>query len=389
MERKKIRKLNPPSTIGIIGGGQLGRMLTVEAKRMGYHVVVLDPKENAPAGQVADQQITADFSDLGALKELAQMTDVITFEFEHINVELLNQLEGEGYWVFPSSNTLRKIQNKYIQKCMLRENGIPTPEFYSINSLEELKDKFNKLGNKAILKTCKEGYDGKGNMIIHKIEEIEQAFYKFEKAEIMVEKLIDFTKEVSIIVARNQEKIEFYPVSENVHKNSILIKSMIPANISLETEKVIQNLSKRIVDLFDDYGVFCIEFFIDSNSNVLVNEIAPRPHNSGHYSIEGCICSQFEQLIRIITGMPLGSSELRMPCVMYNILGSQDTDGTYYVSGVDSLLALPDCHLHLYGKPETNYLKKIGHITAIDTSVEKADNKAKNGLSKLKIVTRN
>lgn len=385
MTTKRINKLNPPSTIGIIGGGQLGRMMVLEAKRMGYQVVILDPKPNSPAGQVADRQITADFSDLWALKELAQLADVITFEFEHINVELLHVLEKEGHNIYPSSNTLRLIQNKYVQKSMLKDKGIRIPEFYFINNYEELTEVFHKLGNKAVLKTCKEGYDGKGNMVICNIEELEQAYHKFAGSEIMAEEFINFTKEVSIVVARNQEGIEFYPISENIHKNSILIKSLIPANISTETENCIYEMSKNIVEALDDYGVFCIEFFIDSDSNVLVNEIAPRPHNSGHYTIEGCISSQFEQVIRIICGMPLGSSKLRMPCAMYNILGNDSTEGEYCVSGVDELLNIPDCHFHLYGKPETKHLKKIGHITALDKSVDMAEKNAKYALSKLKI----
>lgn len=385
MAQRKITKLNPPSTIGIIGGGQLGRMLVLEAKKMGYDVIVLDPKPNSPAGQVADEQITAVYGDLTALRNLAQKTDVITYEFEHIDVELLELIEHDGHNIYPSSKTLRLIQNKFIQKSMLKDIDIKVPEFYLINNLKELTDVFYKFGQKIILKTCRDGYDGKGNVVINDIRELEEAYQLFSGLEIMVEEFINFTKEVSIIVAKNYDGIVLYPIAENFHKNSILINSFIPANISGEIEERIHRMSKKIVEELDDYGVFCIEFFVDSDLSILVNEIAPRPHNSGHYTIEGCVSSQFEQLIRIITGMPLGSPKLRFPCAMYNLLGNANVDGQYYVSGVDSILNLEDCHFHLYGKPESKPLKKIGHITALDDSVEKADSKARVALSKLKI----
>lgn len=385
MNTKKIERLYPPATIGIVGGGQLGRMLVFEAKRMGFNVIVLDPKPFSPAGQVADEQIVASFGDLTALRELAKKTNVITYEFEHINVDLLNLLEGEGYSVYPSSYTLRRIQNKYVQKSMLKNIDIKVPDFYLVETFEDLSNAFNKLGQKIILKTCTDGYDGKGNIFIDTFSALEKAYEKFKGQELMAEEYVDFIKEVSIVIAKNQAEIEYYPVAENIHKNSILIKSLIPGNISSDIEKRICEVSKKVVEELDDYGVFCIEFFIDSESNVLVNEIAPRPHNSAHYSIEGCVTSQFEQLIRIISGMPLGASQLRLPCAMYNILGSEHTNGEYSVSGVESVLSTSDCHLHLYGKNQSEYLKKIGHITALDLSVEAADCKARYALSKLKI----
>lgn len=227
MNQKKISKLNPPSTIGIIGGGQLGRMLVLDAKRMGYNVIVFDPKPNSPAGQVADEQITAVYGDLTALRNLAQKTDVITYEFEHIDVELLNILENEGYTIYPSSKTLRLIQNKYVQKSMLKNIGIKVPEFYLINSLKELTDVFYKFGQKAILKTCRDGYDGKGNLVLKNISELEETYKMFTGLEIMVEEFVQFTKEVSIIVAKNHDGIILYPIAENYHKNNILINSLI------------------------------------------------------------------------------------------------------------------------------------------------------------------
>ena len=382
---REITQLNPPSTIGIIGGGQLGRMVAFEAKRMGYNVAVLDPKQNSPAGQVADRQITAEYSEFKAMKKLAELSDVLTCEIEHVSVDSLNLLELEGYKIYPSSNTLRVIQNKYVQKKLLMNKGINTPAFFKVNSLEEAKELYAHIGNKAILKSCRGGYDGKGNVVINNIAELEQAYYKFSGLEIMMEEFINFQKEVSIIIARNINGIEIYPISENIHMNGILIKSVVPACITKGIEESIQKISKEIIEILDDYGVFCIEFFIDDKGCVLVNEIAPRPHNSGHYSIEGCVCSQFEQLVRVICGMPLGSSKLKSSCVMYNILGSENIEGQYCLSGVDFALGLPDCHLHIYGKAKATHLKKIGHVTALDESMENAEKKAKQALSMLKI----
>ncbi|MCJ7690834.1 MAG: 5-(carboxyamino)imidazole ribonucleotide synthase, partial [Clostridiaceae bacterium] len=385
MNVREISRLKPPSNIGIVGGGQLGRMLVLEAKRMGYNVIVLDPKPNSPAGQVADEQIIADFSDVIALRELSAKTDVITYEFEHIDVESLSLIEKDGYKIYPSSKTLRMIQNKYIQKSILKNSGIKVPNFYLVGSLIELTDIFYKFDQKIVLKACTGGYDGKGNIIIKDINKLEEAYKVFCNNELMAEEFIDYTKEVSIIIAKNHEGIYFYPIAENFHRNSILINSIIPAKISNETEKKIKYIAEKVAEEIDDFGVFCIEFFIDSNLNVLVNEIAPRPHNSGHYTIEGCITSQFEQLIRIITGMPLGSTKLRMPCAMYNILGNNDVNGEYCIKGIESILNIEDCHLHLYGKLETNHLKKVGHITALDESTESADLKAKKALRSIKI----
>ena len=385
MIKRKIDKLYPPSTIGVVGGGQLGRMFVFEAKRMGYHVVVLDPKVNSPAGQVADEQIVAGFDEIWAYRELARKTDVVTFEFEHINVEILALIENEGFKVIPSSKTLEIIQNKYKQKTMLRKIGVKVPEFSMIHSLDDFKKEFLRLNQKSILKSCINGYDGKGNIIIKNADDLENAYQIFGEQEILIEELIDFIKEVSIIVVKNDSGVFFYPVAENVHQDSILIKSLVPASLPDGVIRKILIASERIVEELDDFGVYCIEFFVDNNFDVLVNEIAPRPHNSGHYTIEGCITSQFEQLVRVVCGMPIGSTTLRMPCAMYNILGNQGVNGEYVVSGLDAVLNTPDCHFHLYGKPDTSYFKKIGHITVFGETVDVADDKARAALQSISI----
>lgn len=386
MHLKEIKKLYPPATIGIVGGGQLGRMFTFEAKRMGYHVVILDPKINSPAGQVADEQIVADFDAVWAYKELARKTDVITFEFEHINAEILSLLESDGFPVIPSSKTLKMIQNKYVQKCILQNAGIKGPTFYKVNTLEALKETFHLLNQKVIIKSCLNGYDGKGNLIVKSEEDLEKAYSFFNTQEIFVEELIDLYKEVSILVVKNAVDTLFYPVVENTHSDSILIKTVVPAQLSKETSDKIQQISAKIVDTLDDFGVFCIEYFIDQNGDVLVNEIAPRPHNSGHYSIEGCPTSQFEQLVRVVCGMPIGASTLRKPCVMVNLLGDLTVSGRYRLTGLEGLYNIPECYFHLYGKAETDHLKKIGHITVMGNTQEDADEKAKTALSLINIL---
>lgn len=385
MIKSKIDKLYPPSTIGVVGGGQLGRMFVFEAKRMGYHVVVLDPKVNSPAGQVADEQIVAGFDEVWAYRELARKTDVVTFEFEHINVEILALIENEGFKVIPSSKTLEIIQNKYKQKTMLRKIGVKVPEFSMIHSLDDFKKEFLRLNQKSILKSCTNGYDGKGNIIIKNADDLENAYQMFGEQEILIEELIDFIKEVSIIVVKNDSGVFFYPVVENVHHSSILIKTLIPASLPDVVIRRIHIASEKIVEELNDFGVYCIEFFVDKNLEVIVNEIAPRPHNSGHYTIECCVTSQFEQLVRVVCGMPIGSTQLRMPCAMYNILGNQGVSGKYLVSGLEKVLNIPDCHLHLYGKPDTNYLKKIGHITVFGETVDVADDKARAALQSISI----
>lgn len=385
MNERKIDKLYPPATIGVIGGGQLGRMFVFEAKRMGYHVVVLDPKLKSPAGQVADEQIVAGFDEISAYHELAEKTDVMTFEFEHINVEILDSLERKGYKVIPSSKTLEIIQNKFKQKTMLREIGVKVPEFSRVNSLEDLKKEFQLLSQRAILKASLNGYDGKGNVIIKNIDDLEPAYRLFGDQEIFIEEFIDFTKEVSIVVIKNDSGVSFYPVVENIHQNSILIKTLVPAPLSNDVIQKIHDTSLKIVEELNDYGVYCIEFFVDNESEVIVNEIAPRPHNSGHYTIEGCVTSQYEQLVRVVCGMPIGSTHLRKPCAMYNILGNEESQGKYVVSGLDKLLSIPDCHCHLYGKSDTTNLKKIGHITVLGETVEEADQQGKEALKCIKL----
>ncbi|MCX7951080.1 MAG: 5-(carboxyamino)imidazole ribonucleotide synthase [Clostridiales bacterium] len=344
-------------TIGIVGGGQLGRMLSFEAKRMGFNVVILDPTPNSPAGQVSDKQIVAKFDDLDKIDDFIELCDVITYEFEHISVEFLREIEKRGKEVIPSSKTLYIIQNKLRQKMFLKEHGFKVPKIYTkeeVNSIEKFP---------CMLKFSKGGYDGKGNILIKNRNELDDILTKTNQ-EFFIEELIEFEKEISILVARNRKgEVSFYRPVENVHKNSILDLTIAPARIEKEVENKIYDVANRFIEVIDDYGIYCIEMFIDKQNNVYINEIAPRPHNSGHYTIEACITSQFEQHTRSILNLPLGSTKQIKVAVMKNILGKVDIDGDYSVEKIDELFKIEGLYLHLYGKSQVRKGRKMGHIT--------------------------
>jgi 5-(carboxyamino)imidazole ribonucleotide synthase len=382
----RIPLLFPPATIGIVGGGQLGRMIAFEAKRMGYRVIVLDPKLDAPAGQVVDEQILADYGDLDALRDLASRCDVLTYEFEHIDAEALRILENEGARIYPQTKTLKRIKNKFVQKSILKANGIPVPDFMCISDMDDMLAAFSTFGGKLFLKSCQDGYDGKGNRCVTDERDIIDAYKAFEGQDMMAEAFVAFEREVSIIVAKNASSEVYYPISDNIHSSSILISSVVPASVSEQTHAKVVAIAGEILKLLDDYGVFCIEFFIGQGGEVYVNEIAPRPHNSGHYTIEACATSQFEQLVRVICGLPLGAPDLRMPCAMTNILGDDDVSGPYRLAGLEALMNLPETHLHLYGKPEAGALKKLGHITALAPTADASLEKATQALGALRLV---
>ncbi|KUO63792.1 MAG: phosphoribosylaminoimidazole carboxylase [Gracilibacter sp. BRH_c7a] len=377
--------LQPPAKIGIVGGGQLGKMMAAEAKRMGYYVAVLDPTPASPASQVVDHQIIASFSDQQAIRKLAEQTDVITFEFEHIDADILCDLESEGYNVCPSGTTLKKIKNKYIQKSLLAEAGLPVPEFSKVDSLEDLEHKIEEFGLPIMLKACYGGYDGKGNYLIKHKEDIKTAYNLLQKNELMLEKFVDFKTELSIMVGSDlQGNIRYFPVAENTHEENILKITRVPASIDQDIVEKIQAITEKTLAVLDDAGVYCIEMFLGKNREIYINEIAPRPHNSGHYTIEACVTSQYEQLIRIITGMPLGSTKLLSPCVMVNILGDSKVDGPYTFEGIEKVLAEEETYLHLYGKHATTKMKKVGHLTVLNASVDEAERIALEALTKIK-----
>ncbi len=382
---KVLKRLLPPATIGLVGGGQLGRMFVFEAKRMGYHVIVLDPKPHSPAGQVADEQIIASFDDLEAYRRLAEKSQVITFEFEHIHAGILSQMEAEGHTVVPSAHALKAIQNKHEQKKMLERIGVPTPPFVEVSDYKTLKRDFDAFRQKAVIKSSTNGYDGKGNLVVKSEQDLIDAYKAIKGQGYYMEAFVDYQMEVSMVVVKSNIDLVCYPIAHNVHHDSILIKTSVPARVSNKVQEKIEEQAARIMEALDSQGVFCIEFFVDQKEDVLVNEIAPRPHNSGHYSIEASVCSQFEQQVRVVCGMPLGSPELIKPCVMYNVLGNESVSGEYHIDGLESLLAFSESYFHLYGKPHTDHLKKIGHLTVLGETLAIAEDKGQLVFSHIRI----
>lgn len=369
-----------PVTIGIVGGGQLGKMIAQEAKRMSLTVKILDPTEGSPASSVSDEQIVADFKDEAAIKRLAEKCDVLTYEIELANSSALKELESKNYPVHPSPRILRMIQNKYIQKSVLMENGIPVADFSLIRSEHELEERGNEFGYPLMLKSCEDAYDGRGNFLIKSRDELKVAFGIFSDRQRMVEKFVKFSKEISVMVARNSSgQIVSFPVAENIHKNSILDTTLVPARISPEISRNARRLAEKTLRVFQGAGIFGIEMFIKRDGEILVNEIAPRPHNSGHYANEACTISQFEQHLRAILDLPLVEPELLRPAVMVNILGPEDFEGPYYVEGIRRLLAVPGIKLYLYGKMNSKPRRKLGHITATGRTLEQAIKRANKG----------
>ncbi len=386
MHEQKKKALHPPARIGIIGGGQLGKMAAFEAKRMGYYVTVLDPNPASPAGQVVDHQIVASFTDALAIRELVASSDVSTYEFEHIDADTLVSLELEGHVIHPSGSTLKIIQDKYVQKNKLKEMGVLVPDFYCVTNYFDLLSCADILGFPFVVKFRKGGYDGKGNFIVHEACQLKELESYAEKQLLMAEQFIDYERELSVVTARSVDgQTRLYPTAENVHDQSILRLTRVPASITPNVQKDIDIICNKVLDGLNDCGIFCIELFLTRDGRVYVNEIAPRPHNSGHYSIEACVTSQYEQLIRIITRLPMGSCVLRSPCVMANILGNETANGDYAFYGFDKVLEVEDLHLHIYGKQKSGYLKKIGHITVLDDNITAAEQKCLDALSMIRI----
>lgn len=376
--------LHHPLKIGIIGGGQIGKMIAQEAKRMSLKVVILDPTKNCPASTVCDKLIVADFKNEDKIRELAKYSDVITYEIELANSEALKNLESKKYPIFPSPHSLYLIQNKYRQKKFLQENKLPVPELKKITSINDLSFIAEKFEYPLMLKASEDSYDGRGNYLIKCKEDIPIAYNSFDNREIFAEKYVDFKTEISIMVARNKKgQIETFPIAENIHKNNVLDTTLVPANISPKIYKDAEIIAKNVVACLNDIGIFGIEMFVSNKDDIFINEIAPRPHNSGHYSIEGCSISQFEQHIRTILNFPLIKPELLRPTVMKNILGPPNFSGNYRIRGMSKLLSIPSTKIHLYGKSLTSPGRKLGHITCTGTTLDeviKRSSYAKNSI---------
>ena len=371
-------------TIGIVGGGQLGRMLTLSAHQMGYKVIVIDPSENCPAAQVGAKQIKAGLKDANAIKKLAEYSDVITIEVEHVDVDSLEELANSGFPVHPSPATIKIIKDKFLQKQFLVDAGIPVAPFVGINDLEDAKKALKKFKGKMIIKTRQGGYDGRGNIVVDSPSKIKQAFKQFAGKPVYAEGYVPFNKELAAMVARTiKGDIKLYPIVETVHKRNICIEVIAPAEVNNKIIKKAEAIVRKVAKNLNGAGVFGIELFLTKNGSVIVNEIAPRVHNSGHYTTEANSTSQFEQHIRAILGLPLGSTELVVNnAVMVNILGERD--GPTVVAGLDKSLKIPNVKVHIYGKSPTKIDRKMGHITATGKTLQSAKlkaNKARRNLS--------
>lgn len=374
--------------IGIIGGGQLGQMMLLEAKKMGFYAVVLDPTPDCPCHSICDEHIVADFDDEKAFQLLAEKTDVITYEFEHINAKALEKLEEKGYKVYPTAGSLEVIQDKLTQKEAMLKAGLPVPEFMQINNTEDMAKAGEKYGYPYMLKARTGGYDGKGNAVVKSESHIEDAYNELGggKIQLMAEKMIDFKMETSILACRSLNgDIAVYPVGDNRHIDSILHETSVPANIPDKASKLAMSVASKVMEIFDGIGMFCVEMFVTKDNDILVNEVAPRPHNSGHYTIEGCITSQFENHIRAVVGLPLGDTSLISPTVMINILGEEGYAGNTLVEGLDKALALKGVAVHIYGKAQTKPKRKMGHLTVTANSVAKAKEIAEEAFNYIKI----
>jgi len=349
--------------LGIIGGGQLGMMITEAAQNLSdiiSEVTVLDPTENCPAAQAGAKQIVGDFKDEIAILKLAEQSDIITYEIESGNTDVLSKLKAE---IEPSPSTLGVIQDKLLQKTFLSENGLSVSQFYEITSLDDLREKISELGLPVLLKARRDAYDGRGNFKITSSDEIEKAYQHFDGKSLMVEKFVNFKMEVSVIAARNTKgEIAAYPLVENIHENNILKMTIAPARVSDDVINDASEIAKKTMEVLKGAGVFGIEMFIDQNDKILINEIAPRVHNSGHHTLQSCKTSQFEQHIRAILGLELGSTDLIHKTVMCNILGPDGFEGKYKPVELEK----DGAHLKMYGKEISKPQRKLGHFNIVD-----------------------
>lgn len=377
-----------PLTIGIIGGGQLGKMIALAAKQMALKVCVLDPSNCCPCSSVSDELIVADFKDAEAIKKLASKSDVVTYEIELANTSALMDLASENAnLVNPSPKTLQIIQDKYKQKLFLKKFGLRVPSFSLIESRQKLFQICKKYGFPTILKARYDSYDGKGNYTIKTEKDIVTAYSHFGlDKKPMLEKYVHFSKEISIMVARNMSgQITSFPVAENIHRDHILNMSIVPARISDKVAWRAKKMAEKALDALKGAGIFGIEMFV-TNDDVVINEIAPRPHNSGHYSIEACSVSQFEQHIRAILNLPLTEPRLLSPAaVMLNLLGPDNFEGPYAIRGLRKALSTPGLNLHIYGKKISKPRRKLGHFTITGISIKDVMIKADNAKRAMKI----
>ncbi|MCU7839017.1 MAG: 5-(carboxyamino)imidazole ribonucleotide synthase [Candidatus Thiodiazotropha sp. (ex Troendleina suluensis)] len=363
----------PVARIGLIGGGQLGRMMVKAAKRLGCTCVVLDPYPGSPAGQVAGHQIIGGYHDPAKLRELAESCDVVTYELENIDTETLIQLEREGHRINPAPALLSILQDKLTQKQFLKESGIPTADFTEMP--EPTLQAFESFGFPLVQKARRGGYDGRGVSVMQQAADFE----KHLPVPSLVEHFVDAKKELAVMVARNAEgQCIAYPTVEMCFRagENVLDLLLCPAAVNEDIAIAAEALAERTIEALQGVGIFGVELFLTQDDQLLVNEIAPRTHNSGHHTIEACITDQFEQHLRAVLGLPLGATHLLSPAAMINLLGASDASGRPVIKGMAAALAIDGVCLHLYGKAEVTPYRKMGHVTVLDRDLDVAQSKA-------------
>jgi 5-(carboxyamino)imidazole ribonucleotide synthase len=364
-----VEPILPGSTIGVLGSGQLGRMFAMAARQLGYRVHVLSPDIDSPAGQVADAEIGASYDDLDAVRTFARGVDVVTFEFENVPAATTDAAAAIVP-VRPSGLVLHIAQQRAREKGYLADKGFPVTPFAWIRQPGDLDRALPSVGLPAVLKTASFGYDGKGQIIVSTRDAAREAWNAMGHPEAVLERFIPFDKELSIVAARGLEEwVVTYPLIENTHVNHILDTSVLPSGVSADVEAQAREIARGILETLDVIGVLCVEFFLTTGGELLVNEVAPRPHNSGHLTIDACVTSQFEQQVRAICGLPPGSVEQLRPAAMANLLGD------LWASGEPDWIAaclLPHVKLHLYGKSEPRPGRKMGHLTALAPTAAEA-----------------
>jgi len=358
--------------LGIIGGGQLGMMIAEAAKKLPEEIseiIVLDPTENCPAAQVGATQIVADFKDKDAIIELSQKSDIITYEIESGDSEILKSVEKNAE-INPSPETLQIIQDKFLQKTFLKENNIPVPDFVKIENIGDIKNTLKEFGYPVLLKARRDAYDGRGNYKIDSEKDIQIAYDYFKGQKLLLEKFVPFKMEVSVIASRNTKgQIKTYPLVENIHEDNILRETIAPARVSIEVTKNAEIIAEKTMTVIKGAGIFGIEMFVTKDDSIVINEIAPRVHNSGHHTLQSSKTSQFEQHLRAILGLELGDTSLEHPTIMYNILGSKTFEGKY----CPIVLNEENVFLKMYGKEISKPQRKLGHFNLVSKENETID----------------
>jgi 5-(carboxyamino)imidazole ribonucleotide synthase len=363
----------PGATVGVMGGGQLGRMFAIAARRMGYRVHTFSPDEDTPTGQLADREVAARYDDETAVRDFARGIDVLTFEFENIPSATI-AWAAEECVVRPSGEVLHVCQHRLREKNFLRAAGLPLPEFVPVESEAELRAAVEKIGTPSVLKTASFGYDGKGQRKIEEDSDLTAVWAEYQGVPAVLEAWVPFEREISVLVARGVDgRMVSYPVCENRHARHILDVTLAPADLDPEIAGRARQLAGEVATQLQVVGLLAVEMFLLEDGTVLINELAPRPHNSGHFSFDACVTSQFEQQLRAVCGLPLGSAEVLRPCAMANLLGDVWARGE---PNWAAALAFPDVKLHLYGKAGARPGRKMGHLVAFGPTIAEAAERA-------------